>query len=104
MGLFGLAAMAEIGGCFAVWAVYRRGAPHWLLPIGAVSLALFAWLLARSDQAFAGRAFAGYGGVYIAASLLWLWGVEGQAPTRLDLLGGAITLAGAVVILSQGRG
>jgi small multidrug resistance family-3 protein len=103
VALYLLAAMAEIGGCFAVWAVYRRGGTLWLLPIGAASLAVFAWLLARSDQAFAGRAYAAYGGVYIAASLLWLWLVERQAPTRLDLLGGLVTLAGAAIILSQGR-
>jgi hypothetical protein len=31
------------------------------------------------DSAFAGRAYAAYGGIYIAASLVWLWLVEGQA-------------------------
>jgi small multidrug resistance family-3 protein len=103
VGLFVLAAIAEIGGCFAVWAVFRRGAPHWFMPIAAACLAVFAWLLARSDQDFAGRAYAAYGGVYIAASLLWLWLVEGQAPSRLDLLGGFVALAGAAIILSQAR-
>lgn len=34
-------------------------------------------LLADSDAA--GRAYAAYGGVYIAASLLWLWVVEGAS-------------------------
>jgi small multidrug resistance family-3 protein len=101
--IFVLAAMAEIGGCFAVWAVFRRGAPLWLMPIAAFCLALFAWLLARSDQEFAGRAYAAYGGVYVAASLLWLWLVEGQAPSRLDLLGGLVILAGSAIILSQAR-
>ena len=101
--LYLLAAMTEIGGCFAVWAVYRKGAPNWLLAVGAASLALFAWLLARSDQAFAGRAFAAYGGVYIAASLVWMWLVERQSPSRFDLLGGAVTLFGTAIILSQGR-
>jgi drug/metabolite transporter superfamily protein YnfA len=43
-----------------------------------VTLALFGWLLAQVDAGFAGRAFAAYGGVYIAASLLWMWGAEGQ--------------------------
>jgi small multidrug resistance family-3 protein len=32
-----------------------------------VLLALFAFLLTRIDAAFAGRAYAAYGGVYIAA-------------------------------------
>ncbi|MFB3058304.1 MAG: hypothetical protein ACE1ZB_01060, partial [Gammaproteobacteria bacterium] len=32
------------------------------------------------------------GGVYIAASLLWLWGVEGTRPDRWDALGAAVCL------------
>ncbi len=98
-----LAATAEIGGCFAVWSVLRRGVSPWLLLGAAACLAAFAWLLARSDAAFAGRAYAAYGGVYIAVSLLWLWLVEGQMPTRLDLLGGAASLIGATIILAQAR-
>ena len=37
------------------------------------SLALFAYLLTFVDTAAAGRAYAAYGGVYIVASILWLW-------------------------------
>ncbi len=96
---FLLAALAEIGGCFAVWAVLRLGrSPWWLLP-GLVALAVFAVALTRVEAAFAGRAFAAYGGVYIAASLAWLWLVEGARPDRWDLAGGAICLAGAAIIL-----
>jgi small multidrug resistance family-3 protein len=61
--IFPLAALAEIVGCFAVWAWWRSGASAlWLLP-GMASLAVFAWLLALSPAAFAGRAYAAYGGV-----------------------------------------
>jgi small multidrug resistance family-3 protein len=63
------------------------------------ALALFAWLLSRVDAAFAGRAYAAYGGVYIAASLAWLWIVERTPPDRWDLVGAALCLAGAAVIL-----
>ena len=51
------------------------------------------------DAVFAGRAYAAYGGVYIAASLLWIWAVEGGRPDRWDLIGGAVCLVGAAVIL-----
>ena len=99
-----LAALAEIAGCFAVWAVLRLGKPAlWLLP-GMASLALFAWALTRVDAAFAGRAYAAYGGVYIAASLGWMWVVEGVRPDRWDLIGSAICLAGATLILFGPRG
>lgn len=45
------------------------------------NLVMFAVVLTRVDSAFAGRAYAAYGGVYIAASLTWLWLIEGQRPT-----------------------
>lgn len=97
--IFPLAAVAEIVGCFAVWAVLRLGAPAWVLGPGLAALALFAWLLALAPVDAAGRAYAAYGGVYIAASLVWLWTVEGRVPDRWDLAGAALCLAGAAVIL-----
>jgi small multidrug resistance family-3 protein len=66
---------------------------------GVVSLVLFAWLLTRIESDFAGRAYAAYGGVYIAVSLLWLWVIEGHRPYRWDVAGSAICLVGAAVIL-----
>jgi small multidrug resistance family-3 protein len=102
--VFPLAAAFEIGGCFAVWSVWRLGASPWWLVPGMVSLAGFAWLLALSDSAAAGRAFAAYGGVYVAASLVWLWAVEGRTPDRWDLIGTALCLGGAAVILFGPRG
>ena len=93
------AAVAEIGGCFAFWAWLRLGkSAYWILP-GITSLTIFAILLSRIDSIFAGRTFAAYGGVYIAASLLWLWLIEGQRPDKWDILGAIICIAGAVVIL-----
>jgi small multidrug resistance family-3 protein len=104
LALYALAALAEIAGCFAFWAWLRLDrSPLWLIP-GIVSLCLFAVLLTRIDSAFAGRAFAAYGGVYIAASLGWMWAVEGARPDRWDLLGGAVCLAGAALILWGPRG
>lgn len=99
-----LAAGAEIAGCFAFWAWLRLDrSPLWLIP-GMASLALFAWLLTRVDSDAAGRAYAAYGGVYIAASLMWLWLVEHRAPDRWDLIGAAICLIGASVVLFGPRG
>lgn len=96
---YAIAAVAEIAGCFAFWAWLRMGkSPLWLVP-GMVSLALFAFLLTRVDSDAAGRAYAGYGGIYIAASILWLWLAEHRAPDRWDLSGTAICLMGAAVIL-----
>ncbi|MBC7313675.1 MAG: hypothetical protein H5U11_14380, partial [Rhizobium sp.] len=57
----------------------------------------------RIDSDFAGRAYAAYGGVYIAASLLWLWSVEAQRPDRWDVRGAVICLLGAAIILGGPR-
>lgn len=93
------AAAAEIAGCFAFWAWLRLGkSVLWTVP-GTASLVVFALLLTRIDSAFAGRVFAAYGGVYILASLAWLWMVEGSRPDRWDAIGAAISLAGAGIIL-----
>ena len=98
-----LAALAEIAGCFAIWAWWRSEAsPLWLAP-GILSLAIFGWLLAQVETVTAGRAFAAYGGVYIAASVLWMWLAEGQRPDRWDLIGTAICLVGATIILTAPR-
>lgn len=97
------AALAEIAGCFAFWAWLRLGQPVWWVLPGLVSLAVFAWLLTLVDSAAAGRTYAAYGGIYIGASLLWLWLVEGMRPDRWDLIGAAICLCGALVIIAMPR-
>jgi len=96
---YAIAAVAEIIGCFAFWAWLRLDKNvYWILP-GIVSLIVFAVLLTRINSMFAGRTFAAYGGVYIVASLLWLWIIEGQRLDKWDILGAIICIAGAVLIL-----
>lgn len=97
--VYAAAALAEIAGCFAVWAVLRLGAPGWWLMPGFAALLAFAALLTLAEAEAAGRAFAAYGGVYIAASLLWLRLAEGFAPDRWDVAGAALSLAGAALII-----
>ena len=93
------AAIAEIAGCFAFWAWLRLEKPIWWVAPGIASLLLFAYLLTLVDSVYAGRAYAAYGGVYIVASILWLWAIEGARPDRWDLIGSAICLIGAAIIL-----
>lgn len=102
--VYPLAALAEIAGCFAFWAWLKLDrSPLWLIP-GVISLIAFAWLLTLVPTDAAGRAFAAYGGVYICASLIWLALVEKSPPDRWDLIGGAVCLIGAGVILFAPRG
>lgn len=75
---FATAAVLEITGCFAFWVWLRRGASPLVAVLGIGSLVAFAVALTRVDTLFAGRAYAAYGGIYIAASLVWLWVAEGS--------------------------
>jgi small multidrug resistance family-3 protein len=97
------AAIAEIAGCFAFWAWFRLDKSAWWVFPGVVSLALFAYLLALVDSPVAGRAYAAYGGIYIASSLVWLWLVEGVRPDRWDIVGAVICLIGAAIIIAGPR-
>ena len=103
MPLYALAALLEFTGCFAVWSWWRGASALWLIP-GALALAGFAYALALTPPPLAGRSYAAYGGVYIAASLIWLWLVEGARPDWADLAGAGLALAGAAVILFAPRG
>ena len=104
LGFLVAAAFFEIAGCFAFWSYFRLGRPPWILVLGVLSLVLFAYALTRVDAAFAGRAYATYGGIYIAASLVWLRVVEGARPDRWDLAGATIAIVGALVIIFGRRG
>jgi small multidrug resistance family-3 protein len=74
-----------------------------LLP-GVLSLVAFAYLLTLVETDAAGRAYAAYGGVYIMASLLWLWVIESMRPDPWDMAGASLCLVGAAVILLAPRG
>jgi drug/metabolite transporter superfamily protein YnfA len=43
------------------------------------------------------------GGIYIGASLVWLWVTERQRPNVPDLIGAAIAITGALVIIGFTR-
>lgn len=102
LGLFLVTALAEILGCYLAYLWLNQGKSIWLLAPAAVSLALFAWLLALHPTA-AGRVYAAYGGVYITMALMWLWSVEGIRPTAWDVLGSALALSGMAVIMFAPR-
>ncbi|NBN64852.1 YnfA family protein [Pannonibacter tanglangensis] len=101
--VYAAAALCEIAGCYFVWMWWRLGQSWlWLLPALA-SLTAFAALLALIEAPAAGRVFAAYGGVYVMASLVWMWAVEGVRPDRFDLIGSGLILAGALVVLAAPR-
>lgn len=97
------AALLEIAGCYAFWIWLRQGQSGWWLLPAMAALAGFAAALTRVDAEFAGRAFAAYGGIYIASSLGWLMLVERTRPLLSDVVGALLCIAGATVILFGAR-
>jgi small multidrug resistance family-3 protein len=98
IAIFFLTALCEIVGCYAIFAWLRLGKPVWWVLPAIVSLVLFAWLLTLHEFQQAGRVYAAYGGIYIAASLAWMWLVEHKQPDIWDCTGAALCLAGTAVI------
>lgn len=97
------AAFFEIFGCFSFWNYFKLDkSPYWLMP-GILSLMVFAFLLTKVQTEFAGRAYAIYGGIYIVASLLWLYFAEHQIPDKWDIIGAGVCIAGASIILFMPR-
>jgi small multidrug resistance family-3 protein len=101
VALFVATAVAEIVGCYLPYLWLKTDGSPWLLVFAAVSLALFAWLLTLHPAA-AGRVYAAYGGVYVAVALVWLWLIDGIAPTPWDLIGVAVALLGMAIIVWGG--
>jgi small multidrug resistance family-3 protein len=96
--LFVLAGLCEIGGGYLVWQWWRNGAYWGVGAAGALALWLYG-LVPTYQPAHFGRVYAAYGGIFVVLSIIWGWGVDRIAPDRYDLLGGALCLAGVVVIM-----
>jgi len=102
IALFLIAALAEIGGAYLVWQWQREGRPAWFGLLGAA--ALFVYALVQTAQVFIfSRAFAAYGGVFIATATLWGWWVDKRVPDRWDWVGVGVCLLGAAIMLWMPR-
>jgi small multidrug resistance family-3 protein len=104
IGLFIAAGLAEIGGGYLVWRWLREGAPFIIGIIGAAVLVLYGVIPTLQQSHVFGRIYAAYGGIFVVASLLWGWGVDGTRPDRYDAIGAAVVLAGVAVIYFAPRG
>ena len=103
VALFILAGLLEIGGGYLVWQWLRHDRGALVGAAGAALLALYG-VAATYQPAEFGRVYAAYGGVFIALSLLWGWGVDGRRPDVPDVIGALICVAGAAVIMYWPRG
>ena len=98
LGLFVLAGLCEIGGGYLIWQWWRAGA-SWGAGLAGASLLVGYGFVPTYQPAHFGRVYAAYGGVFVILSVLWGWVIDRVAPDRFDLLGGALCLAGVVVIM-----
>lgn len=103
MALFFVTAVMEILGCYFPYLILNQHKTPWLWIPTALALIAFVWLLTLHPAA-SGRIYAAYGGIYILTALLWLRFVDQVALSRWDLLGGAVVLVGALIIIVQPSG
>lgn len=101
--LFLITAVMEILGCYFPYLILNQGRSHWLWIPTALALGAFVWLLTLHPAA-SGRIYAAYGGIYIFTALLWLRYVDQAYLTRWDIMGGAVVLIGAAMIILQPQG
>jgi small multidrug resistance family-3 protein len=97
--LFAAAAVAEISGAFLIWRGVREGAGPAAVLLGAAALVAYGLLATLQPSSHFGRVLAAYGGVFVIGSLVWGIGLDGFRPDRFDLLGAAICLVGASIII-----
>ncbi len=101
--LFIVTALMEILGCYFPYLILNQGKSHWYWIPTVLALAAFVWLLTLHPAA-SGRIYAAYGGIYIFSALLWLRFVDQVDLTRWDIIGGAVVLVGAALIILQPQG
>lgn len=95
---FLLAGVLEIGGGWLVWQWLREDRGGMWGLIGGLTLFLYG-VIPTLQPAHFSRTYAAYGGVFIILSLAWGFFVDGDVPDRPDLIGGALSLAGAAVMM-----
>lgn len=101
--LFLITAVMEILGCYFPYLILNQGRSYWLWIPTALALGAFVWLLTLHPAA-SGRIYAAYGGIYIFTALLWLRYVDQVYLSRWDIMGGAVVLIGAAMIILQPQG
>jgi small multidrug resistance family-3 protein len=103
IGLFVLAAVAEIGGAWLVWQGVREHRGLLWVGAGIVALGAYGFVATFQPDPNFGRILAAYGGVFVAGSLAWGMLADGFRPDRYDVLGALVCLAGVAIIMYAPR-
>ncbi|SDE90244.1 small multidrug resistance family-3 protein [Mucilaginibacter pineti] len=103
IAIFILAGLFEIGGGYLVWLWLKEDKPLWYGIAGGIVLALYG-VVATWQSAGFGRVYAAYGGFFIIMALIWAWKVDGFKPDKYDIIGAAVAVMGACIIIFMPRG
>jgi len=103
IGLFLLAALAEVGGAWLVWQGVREHRGVAWIGAGIVALAAYGFGATLQPDAHFGRILAAYGGVFVAGSFAWGVALDGFRPDRYDVAGATICLLGVALIMFAPR-
>ena len=102
LGLFLLAALAEIGGGYLVWLWIRQKKKLIFGIVGGIVLFTYGIIPTLQPSNF-GRVYAAYGGFFIISSILWGMFVDKKKPDRYEIIGSVVAVIGASIIFYAPR-
>lgn len=102
LGLFFLAALAEIGGGYLVWIWIKQKKKIIFGIVGGIILFSYG-VIPTFQPADFGRIYAAYGGFFIVSSILWGIAIDRKKPDRYEIIGAIIALIGAFLIFYAPR-
>lgn len=102
LGLFFLAALAEIGGGYLVWIWIKQKKKIIFGIVGGIILFTYG-IIPTFQSADFGRVYAAYGGFFIVSSILWGIAIDRKKPDRYEIIGAIIALIGASLIFYAPR-
>lgn len=103
IGLFIVAALAEVGGAYLVWQGVREDRGWLFVAAGILALAGYGFIATLQPSPHFGRVLAAYGGIFVVASLAWGMIFDHFQPDRYDLIGAALCLIGVAVMMYAPR-
>jgi small multidrug resistance family-3 protein len=102
VGLFLLAALAEIGGGYLVWLWIRQKRKIIFGIVGGIILFTYGIIPTLQPSNF-GRIYAAYGGFFIISSILWGMIIDKKRPDKFEIIGSMVAVLGAVIIFYAPR-
>lgn len=97
LGLFLLAALAEIGGGYLVWLWIRQKRKIIIGIVGGIILFTYGIIPTLQPSNF-GRIYSAYGGFFIICSILWGMFVDKKRPDKFEIIGSVVAVFGAIII------